>query len=196
MEAVISLREHVLTETYKDTKNLIYNIVWAIHRIYGGDVEALEAQANFLFIKAYDTYKEDEGEFSTWLYHTIYRGLQTFQNKFILNIRPKTTTYCELMFDFVDTSLSPNEWIDILDEFGVDAKEVISILIDMPEEVRGRAVKKGGKPQNIRCAVREYLLYKIGWNADRIWETFYEIREVMGMTHPKDKKLERLLANE
>ncbi len=73
MEAI--LRKDVLTETYDNVKYLIFKIVWKFKGRYGGNFEELLAEANLLYILAYDTHDETLSALSTWLYTKIWKGL-------------------------------------------------------------------------------------------------------------------------
>ena len=72
-----TLRQINLESAYEDVHMMIHKVVWKFFREYGGAFEEWEAEANYLFIIAHDSYEEAKGRFSTWVYFRIWRGLLT-----------------------------------------------------------------------------------------------------------------------
>ena len=176
------LRKDALTETYKDVKALIKNIVWKFFKIHGGSFEELEAEANYAFIKAYDKHDSNRSEFTTYLYHSVWNSL--------LNFRYNDPTFKKIK-NQVDEILSiipikQNDFyvIDLIDEFKNDTKTILNLVFDIPKDFQSLMEKKhttkdGKQIKKMENCVYDYLRNNIKWKRSKIKKAFEEITEII-----------------
>jgi len=175
-----TLRRTSLEETYKDVENLIYTITWKFQNKYGGIFEELRAEANLLFVIAFDSYDPKKARFSTWLFHNIWNGLLTYKQT-IHKQTPYTHYSKEESYSFQETEDKQNSFIrtfEILDELREDTKTITQLILDPPESFTKITPKKGESGCHTRVAIRQYLS-SLGWTARQIRESFAEITEVI-----------------
>lgn len=181
MEAV--LRMNALTETYIDTENLINKIAWSFYDTYGGEFDEWKAEANYLFLLAYDSYKNGKSQFSTWLYLKVWFGLIKYMKtlrKQCSSIFPNTNASS---IEFVKKEL-PNKTtqtylfspLEMLDGLNTDSKTIIRLILQ-PKEITNK-IKTGPHPCHVKKAIKKYL-NNLGWTSRRIKESFKEIKEVL-----------------
>lgn len=175
----IALRKDALTETFLDIENLIYKVVWDFKDHYGGDFEQLLAEANLLFVLAYDTHNEAKAGFTTWLHFCIRKGLLSFKRR--IRQENKYTKF----FPLEETNpthekfYQPLCFFELFDEFGADSKQIIELILNPPTELVGLVFEEGKyNPHTFKAELRTYLS-SLGWTGRRIKESFNEIREVI-----------------
>jgi hypothetical protein len=165
----LALRNDAMTETYLDVKDDINRTVLQIYAKYGrviGSVDDLLADANLLFVQAYDRFDRNRGaSFSTWVRGFVWRGLtELVRRRVNKNRLAKKIVHREVYihheFDFVD----------LLDSLSDDAKHVIKLVVQTPKELM--EIMSQGQPAR-KCLVS--YLKEVGWNQSRISETFSEI---------------------
>lgn len=178
--------EKTITDTYKEVERLIWNEIHSFRRTYGYhfDEDDLLSEANEAFLKAYNTFDEDKGKFSTYLTICIYRRfLDVMYNKQQQN-RLRTVS-----LDTTSTDGSLHETISAKQELGFnfeeyvegwteDSKTILRLILQTPTELSELVSGKGGEPRNWRSSIREYLL-ACGWDWYRVSDTYKEIRAVL-----------------
>jgi len=178
MEA--TLRKDILTETYIDVENLIYDIVWKFIRKRGGDFEELAAEANLLYVLAFDSYNESKGAFSTWIHFCVWKGLLNF----IKQTRQENrygVAFCGLdegEGQVLGKKSCPFSLSEMLEEISEDSKTLISLVFAPPEAITKRELEKGLSPCKTRVYLKGYL-YTLGWTSKQIRTSFREIREIL-----------------
>ena len=177
MQAV--LRKDALTETHLDMQNLIYKIVWRFKNRYGGEFEQLLAQANLLFVLAYDSHNKNKAGFSTWIHHCLITGLLDFKK--LINQENKYTRI--LQFSTInhlqESSYQQSYFFELLDELGEDSKQIIKLILNPPAELMEIIFEKDKyNPRTFKAELGFYL-FSLGWTGRRIKESFNEIREVI-----------------
>lgn len=168
-----TLKHNALTETYIDVEKLIYATVWKFKRKFGGDFEELVAEANFIYVLAFDSYKESRAAFTTWLCFCIWRGLQNHirfireKNKYTKILPLEQCPNREFVIE------KPSFFFEMLDEFGEDSKTIIKLVFNPPEELKKES------NHSFKVDIRIYLSTKFGWTGRRIKESFEEIGKVI-----------------
>jgi len=176
-----TLRRTSLEETYKDVENLIYTITWKFQNKYGGIFEELRAEANLLFVIAFDSYDPKKARFSTWLFHNIWNGLLTYKQT--IHKQTPYTHYSKeesvsMHQEIEDKQGLFTKTFEILDEVGESAKTIIELILSPPESFTHISTKAGNSGCHIRVAIRQHLS-SLGWTARQIRESFAEITEVI-----------------
>lgn len=176
-----ALRKDALAETYIDIENLIYKLVWRFKARYGGSFDELVAEANLLYILAFDSYSEADGLFSTWVYGRIWHGLQTFLKR-ITQRNKYGTTFCSLSkgsHKVMNERPGHFHLSDILEEVGQDSKTLIRLVLYPPEGITKDDLEKGFSVRGTRTYLKQYLYQTLGWPKKRIRESFGEIGRIL-----------------
>lgn len=165
------------TETYHDVKGLIETLVTKFHRRCGGDREELVAIANVGYCKAYNDYNPALGAFTTAVWTYVWRELQgslrhTMKHRLC---RTGTAIALEEAPDRVDDDF---DQVSFAESLGEDARVVLWLIFDPPQDLQATADAKGGHPLNLKSTVKQYL-HDIGWGAKRIVESFTEVADVL-----------------
>jgi len=173
---ITSLRQEAITQTYYDVENLIYDIVWRFQKRYGGEFEELFGEANLIFIKVYETYKEAKAAFSTWLCFCIWKGLL---DKLKIDRRYEGVSICYDEYYEEPITFSSFSITDLLDSVSEDSKTIIKLICNPPKILQEQTLKKGTLPRNFRSTLRQYLQEEMEWTKETIRDSFIEIRRVI-----------------
>lgn len=171
----------VITETYSDVRSLLDKLVRSHKRRYGGNYDDLRADANSLFVEAYDSFDDNKGDFFTWVKYFVWIRLLYARR---LQLR-ETKRYEDYDPDFVGRN-DPNYFNldEFLDGLSEDAAYVVRMALNPPKKIvrmltRGeRTGGTRGRPKEMGHAIREYLT-KIGWTFRRVATSFNEIRKAL-----------------
>ena len=164
------------TETYQDLSHFVDGVVRKFVACYGGDFRELRQDADFLFMRAWvdhDKQKNQSQAFEPFLRNWVWYGLLDQHRTWLR--RRHTLRYTNALPDMPE---APGLTNDFLDGISQDAALVIQLCLETPAELEAAVAARGGHPRNLRSCVREYLA-KLGWAADRIRESFDEIRSVL-----------------
>jgi len=186
------MRTELLAETYLDVKSLLASIAKVHCHKFGGHLEDIQADANSLFVEAYDNYDSEKGEFFNWVKYFVWiRLLYSRRIKLRESVRYE-------IFSSVEENLVTHDphYFDLEDFIGgisQDAGYVVRLAVNPPKAVLQGASKQGGirhrgnkggtnkgrgRPKTIAAALRRYL-QDLGWATRRVAATFKEIREAL-----------------
>jgi len=177
-----TLRKNAMTETYEDVRDLIFETCWKFQKGHGGDIEELIAEANKLFVLAYNSYNSEKSQFTTWVVTSIKNGLKTFiraewrQSHPSLSRIKEHNPYQE--YEYTESF----SVLELLDEMEKDAYIILQLFLDTPRDVFENAVCSGKKSKHIQVCMRRRLrnrLQQMGWTIRRITESFDEIAQVI-----------------
>ncbi len=191
--------EFVLNDTYQDVQKLIYQQIHQ-QKKRGGDFEELLSEANLSFMGAYHGYEDNRGaQFSTYVGFCLKmdfltqarklasRQAQIDRAKLILPNLPRYETatdvgeYGERTVDFVPAS-KPDAFDrdGFLDQLSEDAAMVATMALEPNKKVTKLAILQGGdeKPHCVKRAIIDFLK-DLGWCAERIRESFEEIKSAI-----------------
>lgn len=178
----VTLRKNTMTKTYEDVRNLIFETCWRFQKGHGGDIEELIAEANKLFILAYNSYDSEKSQFTTWLVFKIKKGLETLIRTEWRQSHPSLSRIKG------HNPYQENEYtesfsvLELLDEMEKDAHIILQLFLDTPREVFVSAICSGRKPKHIQVCMRKRLrnrLRQMGWTIRRITESFDEIAQAI-----------------
>lgn len=172
-----------IEDTYDDVRKLIYDIAHAFVRRYGGDFNEYVSEGNFVYMKAYESWRPDGGaNFTTYLWGCVWHALLDLQKR-----RIRRERFCPWSLDQtgedetrVNAATVParQERVFSTEGFTTDAKIVIDLVLEAPAELLTMVTEKGGEIRNWRSSLREYLR-EMGWTANRIAESFKEIGDLI-----------------
>ena len=183
------LRKEILTATYEDMQNLIFETAWKYWRRNGGDIEDLVGQANLSFIRAVDSYDESKSELTTWIVVCINQDLRNYM------VREYRQTHISIIDEKIKHShlsvSNEGEHLDIqdsynsisvmelLDEMEKDAHIILQLFLETPKEVIMNVLEEGRHMNHLQGYMRRRLrnrLRQMGWTIERIKKSFNEIK--------------------
>lgn len=173
-----TLRKDILTETYKDMQKLVAGAAWNFWYIYGGDVDDLIAQANLIFIDAFDTYDSSRSKLTTWLTFKIRKGLFEYMR----NGNGHRLMHARIDDEFIKKQPAPNgdfSVIELVDEMEQDARIVLQLFLETPREVMVNILNSNRRIDHAQAHMRKRLrnrLRQMGWTVRRIRKAFEEIK--------------------
>lgn len=164
-----------IEETYHDSLPLLLHLIQRFQTRHRGTWEELRAEADHSFCLAHASHDPDKGEWTTWLWWKVWRGLQEAQRQevgWMAHNKP---------LDEDDATMPKFDAQQFAGQVSTDAAEVIGIVLNLPLEVIEVACQRAGKdrkPGNLRGGVVA-LLRELGWAYSRIATAFNEIREAL-----------------
>lgn len=177
-----TLRKEILTETYEDVQKLIFEGAWKFWNLYGGDIRDLIAQANLIFIEAFDSYNPNRGALlTTWIAFKVKKGLIDY----LKNGNVYKSKHTSIDDEFIRTyPASKNEnfsVMELLDEMGQDSHVVLQLFFEIPKDVMVNILNSKKKSDHVRSAIRRRLrnrLRQMGWTMKRTKKAFEQIKSV------------------
>lgn len=172
----MTLKADLLNETWEDVEKLFYSTVHRHIKKYGGVFEDYLGQIHLSFMTAVLTYTPDrKASFSTYCVFVLSHDL--------LELRRKASKHAGKVA-FVE--LEPNchiaprpfDLFGFLDGLSEDARLMVKIALDTPQELNDIMIQKGGTGHARKKALKNYLL-DCGWNATHIVECFEEIAQAL-----------------
>lgn len=174
-----TFRRDILTETYRDMQMLVAGAAWDFWRTYGGDIDDLMAQANLIFVDAFDTYDPGRSKLTTWLTFKIRKGLL----RYMINENRQELRRVQIDDVFIETHPASNKdfsVMEMLDEMEQDAHIVLQLFLETPRDIMVSILNGNRRTDHAQAHMRRRLknrLRQMGWTMRRIKEAFEEIRE-------------------
>jgi hypothetical protein len=176
--ATVNMRFAALTETYLDCRSKVQMTAKKFVKRYKTDYEETLAEADLLFIRAYDTYDDSMGAaFSTWIYTKIWYGLkETLRSKIDkASRRPSHLSYTEDVLTGPDGNRF--DLLDYIEDLEADPKDVVRTLFLRPEVWQeGMEEQNKGSPYFIRSALVR-CFKKRKWPPARIAAAFAAVEQ-------------------
>lgn len=162
------------TETYENVENLLNHFVWKFVAKYGGDFDELKSEANVAYMRAYHSFKNGEGcKFSSYVGTCVYRHLLDLSSKKMRGPRLRSLTDKEGYQRDVADDVNDCSY---LEELSADARQLVKLVIDTPEDLKEAIVGKGGQPRNYRSAIKMYAYSYLKWEWDRVLAACEEVK--------------------
>lgn len=139
MDAVV---QRILTENYKDVELLIYDTVHRFLDRYGAcqgerrrqEAQELIAEANLLFLEAYQRYDDSKGNFPSWVRYFIYKQLlERCRRQCMRNKRLKQRDV-DLEMAIHAKERSQFDLGDFFDELSDDARAIVKLTLGSYQE--------------------------------------------------------------
>jgi len=170
-----------MEDTYLEVENLIYHTVHDYLKSHSGDFEELVAEANLVFVKVYEVFDPSKGALSTLLVSSIWRrfidiGRKKSNEKSVWSVSSNVDRGNGTLEDgLADHRVGEFNFIEFATGLTEDAKLVMKLALESPEELAKEAIGKGDAPRNWRSSIRWHL-YNLGWSVDRVASSFEEVR--------------------
>lgn len=167
------------TETYSDLKGMIFGLAHHYSKPFPQERDEAISQAHLAFLESFADFNRSRSQFGTFVNMRIRSKLLEWQ---------RTLMRRRILGNIVDNEMdayqsSPSfttRMIDTIDELSEDAKEVLRLTLDSPRDVIHAIYERGDyhNPRFYKAAIIE-TLKDLGWTAERIFESFTEIREAL-----------------
>lgn len=162
-----------ITDTYKNVRNLIYQICLDFHHRFNVDLDDLLSEANLIFPYVHKKYDRKKGEFTTLIHHAVSNRLKLFVTRKAKRDKKKNSIS---NFDWKFTATKEFNWKEFASELPIDARYVVHLIFEGPKEIGEMIFKEGESKRSWIRALKSHL-FDIGWSVPRIMESFKEVRE-------------------
>lgn len=155
-------------QTFLEVRETIRRTARSFALRHGGDVEELEAEGNYHFLRAYQLYRPEKGPFDLWVKRRVYyQLLETARNMARTNARlPRTA--------LKDYHAKRDGYETLVGELGEEAREVLSLVLERANFSTG----KKGHGTGVLGWVSSALV-EAGWEMTKIQSCFKEIKEAL-----------------
>lgn len=167
------------TETFEDVERLMYSVIHKYWRRYGGEFDEWRSEGHRVFMRAYTTYKPENGSFHSWFYFLLVKlFMERIRRETMHNVRHRRE-YMDFSY-LASRSTKAFDADDYCDVLGLsdDARWVVELVTDSPFDIRLALCDKEDARSNVKGALKEFLR-DAGWSTKRIFESFREIREAL-----------------
>jgi DNA-directed RNA polymerase specialized sigma24 family protein len=176
-----------IESTHADVAKMIHQLAWKFTG-NGVSYEDCLSAAGVGFMRAYKSWTPEKSSFVTWCYHCVYRAIQTIRvNEAEHNSRFPTNF---LASDFNNDNervggadqdppdREPSFLASITTDLSEDARTVIRMVLESPQEIAGRSWKKDPNPLQARRTM--WRRFKsLGWTLGQFVQSCDEIREAL-----------------
>jgi len=163
-------------ELYIEAKPILYSMLHKFIRRYGGDFEELLSLCHLHFMeivrKTRSPYQKEKGsQFTTWLRLVLWYKLQNDREKEIL-------TSCKNLPPEEIGQKGKQEYLtDLKDSLSQEAKSVLSLILNTPEELVEMIQQKGGYNKRVKKCLEDFLCLHYHWSRRKVQRVFREIQE-------------------
>jgi hypothetical protein len=170
-----TIAKDILTETYSEHENLIWEVVWRFWRKFGGDIEEIRANANLFFVEAYNMY-DGTASLSTWLHRKIYHQLRR-QIWYKYNRIVPMESIEDYEPNLPYHAHNPLHWAYTLEGVSEDVRTIMGMVFH-PGGLTDEDLREGFRAVKTRMDIKRHLK-DVGWTARRINESIAEIKELL-----------------
>lgn len=157
---------------FPNVEKMLYNLAWKTANTYPVTFEEARSEAYWAFMNAcrdFNPTKAKGSKFSSWCYFWVWTHLKTFVTK--RSVDP--LCFVEMNEDLVGTAPAErSESLDLIEDLSEDAKEIISLLLETPEELIGMSLTT----RQLVKGVKNYLVKKKKRNKEKVDKAFEEAR--------------------
>jgi hypothetical protein len=140
-----------IAQTWEDVKLLVYKTVHLFIKRYGGDFDELVGESHMMYMRACEGY-DGRSSFPTYVRWVVWHDLQEL-------LRKAMRRNGKVVFGDIDPNQhgyhSTFDYAEFFDELSEDAKVVVGLVMDTPQELVNTMIARGGSPQTQRSVIRE-----------------------------------------
>lgn len=145
---------------------LVISTAKRFHRYFGGNLEDVVAEAFYLYTKQAPRYDPELGKFSTWIIFKVWQGLIDWVREQTRREIVRGGKHISLSFPVKDKDKFDLRLL--LADLSDDAATIVSLVVALDKPVK-----------DTRKGLIKHLLSKLGWTAERVIDSFREIREAL-----------------
>lgn len=160
-----------ITENFKSVEKLIYSTVSSFRKKYGVIEKDELISIGFMgFMEADTSYNPEKCAYTTWVRLKIWSKLMDY-----IVHEQKIKRHRE-----IDKRIScpPNTFIQLLDSLNNDAKNIIDLILDTPDDLQLLINTSNGGSKQIKKTIAKYL-GNMGWHNKRIQYAFTQIQKAL-----------------
>ena len=175
----LALAQDIMAESFTDMNEALDKLVWKFRMRYGGEVDELRAEANLQFIYAHNKYNPESGlSYAGWVCFRVWKCLLERVRRSARQRARSKDVGMENEYD-VPTRCDDIRNVILFDQFSENAKAIVDLLLDTPDDLQTLITKRGGSMANARTGVRTYVQKTLAWSKERAIETIKEIEVVI-----------------
>jgi len=179
------VRNAAFEETLKDFQGVLVNETARYIRKYGGDFDTVMADVQFHFLAAFESHQRRRPHlnFARWAYSVIRSRLTNTKRQSAVRNAKCPMESIDVPVGELGTRIEPaapkkRGFDEILKNASPDAELVVRLIVEeTPKELKDRLAAGERLNVSVRASLRAYLK-NIGWAAERIADTFDELRRV------------------
>jgi hypothetical protein len=171
------------TEAYQQYQKVVYSICWKFYKKYGGNLSEIFAEANKLFLVAFNSFDPSKSKLSTWLHTKIYGGLICYRNQTECISKQRHITKIITVEDLTLYEKPYDQFIldELYDELLGDSLLVAKLFFNPPSDFINfsyeLSVKLNYTKTRTKKVISLYLSEKKRWNQNRITNAFNQLKE-------------------
>lgn len=164
--------------------NIVRKVVWSYARSTGLDFDELCSEAYLAYLEAAPFYDPTKGKKSTFIWNVVRNHINS-----LLKAKKEIPVDKEAMETLLEgrEELDPERiiiaeecWEELFNSLSPEAK-MICLLVN-----NGEVYLNTDKPREARGIIARELKAR-GWNENKIWATFREVKQTIKMTQTKRK---------
>lgn len=164
--------------TFEDVQTVLEKVARRFVQDHGGHYEDILCDANWYYLKAYDDYVPERGEFRRWVQYRVRMGL-------LEDLRRAAYRHVTLPRKNVPlAALTAKEAAvfdpgPVLDRLGTDAAFLVKLVLEVPDDLQfALDMRTRATDYDFKLTIRSYLK-ESGWAVERIAAAFAEVRSVL-----------------
>jgi len=138
--------------------------------------DELISEGYLCFLKTKEKYDPSKSKFSTFFYHSLNLHFRKFIQSF------PSAVFCDTDIETIahpdGCPLKAAALKGMVDGLSGRSKEMVNYVINPPTQLIWE-MRRNGSTKMSKHVLQKYLVKKEGWNINRCWESFKEIREAI-----------------
>jgi hypothetical protein len=156
-----------INRAYEDVEKLMQKLAWTWHKRYGVEYDLCISECHVAFVKAfrrYDPKHPGRAQFST-----VVQMICQFRLRRLIMDRCGEIPFVPLEDWTEGAHYAPemrSESLALVQDLSEDAKEIVSLIFEMPGDLRG--FRRPMEPKEYLARIKEYLVKKRGRKIGRL----------------------------
>jgi hypothetical protein len=170
-----AIRHLAVTETYADVSSILDYVAGKFARTYGLRYDDVRADANSLFMDAYQRHTPNRSAFPTWVRYRVEKGLleQIRRKRYRSRILPRVP-----LDPGLPSRVQGNPHGELLEGLTPDGRVVVELVLKEPRPIVNEILdskKQSRKFADLLADRVTEVLLGMGWTISRILEAFHEV---------------------
>jgi len=147
---------------FPKVEKMLYTLAWRTANTYPVSFEEARSEACYAFMRACQDYKSERGQkFSSWAYYWAWTKLKDL----VIARSKDPLTFIEIEEDLLGEAPPERaESLDLLEELSEDAREIVEMILETPEELIGVVMT----PRRLLHRVKDYMVARKGKSRNQV----------------------------